>query len=161
MRYYAVFDTNVLVSALLTKNEDAATVLVLRAVADREIVPLYSEDILREYDEVLHRAKFPFSESHIRDLLLLIRQFGLSVSPGPTGEVLPYPDDLIFYEVVMEKREDDAYLHRIGVDELKCYHFTEHPTMCHEWGCFRRSLYVIPMLQTKSHPPEPWSSNWL
>ena len=110
MRYYAVFDTNVLVSALLTKNEDAATVLVLRAVADREIVPLYSEDILREYDEVLHRAKFPFSESHIRDLLLLIRQFGLSVSPGPTGEVLPYPDDLIFYEVVMEKREDDAYL---------------------------------------------------
>ena len=38
-------------------------------------------------------------------------------------------------------KEDDRYLHEIGVDTLSCYRFTEHPTMCHEWGCFRRSLY--------------------
>ena len=33
------------------------------------------------------------------------------MSPSPTGEVLPDMDDLVFYEVVMEKRKaDDAYL---------------------------------------------------
>ena len=41
---------------------------------------------------------------------MMIRQFGLAVNPCPTGEILVDMDDLVFYEVVMEKREDDAYL---------------------------------------------------
>ena len=57
MEYYAVIDTNVLVSALLSKNEDSATVKVLDAVFDGKIIPLYHQDILIEYDEVLHRKK--------------------------------------------------------------------------------------------------------
>ena len=61
-------------------------------------------------DEVLHRAKFPFSEQRIRKILLMIRQFGLAVNPSPTGEILVDMDDLVFYEIVMEKREDGAYL---------------------------------------------------
>lgn len=39
-----------------------------------------------------------------------IQQFGIEVYPMPTGEILIDMDDLIFYEVAMEKREDDAYL---------------------------------------------------
>lgn len=38
-------------------------------------------------------------------------------------------------------KEDCAYLKELGIDQLPCYHFSLHPTMCHEWGCFRRSLY--------------------
>ena len=41
---------------------------------------------------------------------MMIRQFGLAVNPSPTGEILVDMDDLVFYEVVMEKREDHAYL---------------------------------------------------
>ena len=41
---------------------------------------------------------------------MMIRQFGLAVDPSPTGEILVDMDDLVFYEVVMEKRDDDAYL---------------------------------------------------
>lgn len=40
----------------------------------------------------------------------MIQNFGLAVLPTPTGEILPDMDDLVFYEVVMEKRDDDAYL---------------------------------------------------
>ncbi len=54
MIYYAVIDTNVFISALLSKNSDAATVKVLRAILDGRIVPLYHDEILIEYDEVLH-----------------------------------------------------------------------------------------------------------
>ena len=41
---------------------------------------------------------------------LLDRQFGIEIFPQPSGEILIDTDDLIFYEVAMEKREDDAYL---------------------------------------------------
>ena len=110
MRYYAVFDTNVLVSSLLTKKTGTATAKVVDAIAEQRIVPLYSEEILREYKEVLNRPKFPFSEERIEQILEMIRQFGAVVNPSPTGEILPDEDDLVFYEVVMEKRADDAYL---------------------------------------------------
>ena len=65
---YAVIDTNVIISALLSKNADAATVGVLRAVVEGKIIPLYHEDILVEYDEVLHRAKFHFKEESIHTI---------------------------------------------------------------------------------------------
>ena len=42
--------------------------------------------------------------------LQVIRQFGLAVNPSPTGEILVDMDDFVFYEIVMEKRNDDAYL---------------------------------------------------
>ena len=111
MKYYAVFDTNVLVASLLTKHPDSPTALVVDAISEEKLIPLYNEEILEEYDDVLHRAKFPFSNDAIQNIMQMIRQFGLAISPSPTGEVLPDMDDLVFYEVVMEKRKaDDAYL---------------------------------------------------
>lgn len=110
MKYYAVVDTNVLISALLSKNEDSATVKVMNAVFDGRIIPLYHRDILAEYAEVLHRKKFHFDEKLIWTVLEAVRQFGVEVFPQPTGEILADMDDLIFYEVAMEKREDGAYL---------------------------------------------------
>ena len=104
MRYYAVFDTNVLISSLLTKRTDTATAQVVDAISSGLIIPLYNQEILDEYTDVLHRAKFSFSEERIGRLMAMIRQYGLAVNPSPTGEIL------VFYEVVMEKREDDAYL---------------------------------------------------
>lgn len=110
MVYYAVIDTNVFISALLSKRADAATVRVLEAVLEGKIVPLYHEEILTEYDEVLHRSKFHFAEETIRLIINAVKQYGVEVFPQPTGEILIDMDDLIFYEVAMEKREDDAYL---------------------------------------------------
>lgn len=46
---YAVIDTNVFISALITKNSEASTVKVLEAVLKGDIVPLYHEDIIAEY----------------------------------------------------------------------------------------------------------------
>ncbi len=107
---YAVIDTNVFVAALLTKNNESATVKVYEAIADGVITPLYHKDILREYEEVLSRPKFMFSEKRIKAVLDIIVKYGVEVFPKPTGEILTDMDDLIFYEVAMEKREDDSYL---------------------------------------------------
>lgn len=110
MVFYAVIDTNVLLSALLSKNENSATVRVLNAVFDGKIIPLYHRDILAEYDEVLHREKFHLQEEVVRTVLDAVRQYGIFVVPQPTGKILIDMDDLIFYEVAMEKRGDAAYL---------------------------------------------------
>ena len=110
MKVCAVVDTNVLVSALLSKKEDAATVRVVKEIFGGRIIPLYHKDILAEYNEVLHRGKFHLQDTTIHFLLNSVIQFGIEVFPQPTGEVLVDVDDLIFYEVVMERRNDDAYL---------------------------------------------------
>ena len=40
---YAVIDTNVIVSALITKNSEAATIHVIRAVLNGQVVPVYNK----------------------------------------------------------------------------------------------------------------------
>ncbi len=110
MKYYAVIDTNVLLSALLSKKEESATVKVLDAVFDGKIIPLYHQEILAEYNDVLHREKFHLREALIQKIIESFKQYGVEIFPRPTGAVLIDMDDLIFYEVAMEKRNDDAYL---------------------------------------------------
>ncbi|MCM1440436.1 MAG: putative toxin-antitoxin system toxin component, PIN family [Roseburia sp.] len=110
MTYYAVIDTNVFISALLSKNSDAATVKVLRAILDGKIVPLYYNEILTEYEEVLHREKFHFKESSIQMVLAAVKEFGIEVFPQPTGEIFADMEDLIFYEVAMGNKDSDVYL---------------------------------------------------
>lgn len=106
----AVVDTNVIVSAVITKDPHSPTRKILRAMLSGEIIPLYHADILAEYEEVLSRRKFHLNPETVRIVVEAVRQFGVEVNPRPTGEILVDMDDLIFYEVAMEMRKDDAYL---------------------------------------------------
>ena len=105
--YYAVFDTNVLVSALLTKRADSPTVQLLDYVFDGQIVLLYNEAIIREYEEVLHRGHFAFPDERVRDLIDLVKT-GLHLDPTDSGENFIDVDDKVFYEVALSK--DDGYV---------------------------------------------------
>lgn len=49
MTYYAVIDTNFLVSALLSSHENAATVQVVSRLFSGDVIPVFSDDILAEY----------------------------------------------------------------------------------------------------------------
>lgn len=109
MRYYAVIDTNVLVSALLNRMSTPGQ--IVREVADGTIIPLYSKEILAEYGEVLCRPKFPFDREDVTVMLGGIREKGVLVEAGQMNFEVSDPDDVVFYAVVMEKRKDaDAYL---------------------------------------------------
>lgn len=107
---YAVIDTNVLVSALLSERDDTATVQVVKRMVEGDIVPLYSSEIIKEYIEVLHREKFGFSSGTVFSMLEIITVSGIQVEPESTNVELPDIFDLPFYEVVMEKRDENAYL---------------------------------------------------
>ena len=99
---YAVFDTNVLISALLSKREDSPTVLLLNHVLDGRIVLVYNEEIVSEYQEVLYRDKFGFSDERIKTVLEVVRT-GLCLGRTPSDEVFPDSDDAVFYEVALSK----------------------------------------------------------
>lgn len=48
---YAVIDTNIFVSALIIHNSNASTARVLENLLLHRIIPLYNDDIIKEYDE--------------------------------------------------------------------------------------------------------------
>ncbi len=109
MTKYGVIDTNVLVSAMLKENSVPG--LVLKHVFDGNLVPLLNDKILEEYQEVLLRKKFPFLEEDVNIVLENLQERGAFVNAGRLNIELPDVKDIVFYEVVMEKRKEDfAYL---------------------------------------------------
>ena len=105
---YAVVDTNVLVSALFTHNADAATARVVAALMQGRFVPLYNEEIIEEYDDVLHRDKFHFPDWKVNMYLEVFHERGIRVERVTSHEFFPDPKDEVFYEVALSK--EDAYL---------------------------------------------------
>jgi putative PIN family toxin of toxin-antitoxin system len=108
MKIYAVIDTNVIVSALLSRNHDSATVKVLDYLYDRVIVPVYNSEIIEEYAAVLRRPKFNFSEETVCAVVEAIKKGGIDSSRIGSNEQLPDPKDIVFYEVALAN--EDSFL---------------------------------------------------
>ncbi len=105
---YAVIDTNVLVSALITHNPEAATTKVVRHLLERDFIPMYDEAIIAEYEDVLHRAKFPILPETADALISHIIENGMEASRIKFEEPMPDEDDRVFLEVALS--EEDSFL---------------------------------------------------
>ena len=109
MKYYAVIDTNVLVSALL-KNGSLPSLVIAESLKG-DIIPVVNEEILAEYKDVLSRPKFRFDKIAVQVLLDELKRRAVYSDYGIVTDSIPDPDDVVFYAVLMEKRkEEDAYL---------------------------------------------------
>ena len=109
MKYYAVIDTNVLVSAMLKWNSIPGNVMEL--VFDGPIIPVYNVEILKEYREVLSRPKFHLTKEIINDVIESIENIGINIEADAIDIILPDPKDRVFYEVVIEERKtEETYL---------------------------------------------------
>lgn len=53
-----IYDTNVIISSLLSGNEDSATVKALDYFYDNKVNLVYSSEIMDEYIDVLNRETF-------------------------------------------------------------------------------------------------------
>lgn len=105
---YAVIDTNVLVSALLTHNPLAATAKILDLLSEGHITPVYNEDIVKEYQDVLLRQKFHFKEEKVRLVLSYISHYGIHSDRIPYDGEMPDEKDRPFYEVSLSM--EDSFL---------------------------------------------------
>ncbi len=108
-KVYAVIDTNVLVSSLFSASGMSNPSRVMSAVLAGTITPLYNDEIIEEYREVLSRDKFKFSLTLIDYLLSAFTEFGINTVRIDAGdEIFPDIDDIVFYEVALSV--EDAYL---------------------------------------------------
>ncbi len=105
---YAVIDTNVLVSALITHNPEAATAKVVRHLLERDFIPMYDEDIIAEYADVLRRTKFPILSETADALISHIIENGVEASRINFEEPMPDEDDRVFLEVALSM--EDSFL---------------------------------------------------
>jgi len=87
----AVFDTNVLVSALISPFGNEAQVLT--DLQNGRISPCFSKDMLQEYSEVLARPKFRFAPHEIAGLIGLLQSKGFRVQPPSAPGLSPDPAD--------------------------------------------------------------------
>ena len=100
MKFYAVIDTNVIVSALLKWNSVPG--VVLQAVFNGFVVPVYNDEILNEYRNVLNRPKFGFSSELISETISQIESLGVMENALETvAEAMPDPKDIVFYSIAL------------------------------------------------------------
>ena len=109
MHYYAVIDTNVVVSAMLKWKSLPGNILGL--VFDGIITPVFNDEILNEYREVLSRPKFNLSKQIVEDFVGNIEELGMSIKAAILDLDFSDPKDRVFYEITMESRKsEETYL---------------------------------------------------
>ena len=109
MIYYAVIDTNVVVSAML--NPDSVPGTVLKCAFSGIIVPFINQEILDEYIEVISREQFGFDQKDIDFFHTNINERAIFVDRTPTTEFFVDKKDVVFYEIALTGRnKTNAYL---------------------------------------------------
>lgn len=111
MNKYVVLDTNVIISSLYAeriKSLNSSPFLVLNKVLNHRngITPLYNEDILKEYKDVLSRKKFNFSPARVGKFINDFKKIAVNIDCLPNiEENLDFPDkkDIVFYQITLSK----------------------------------------------------------
>ena len=110
MTIYAVIDTNVIISSILTANPLSPTIGIIESIEEKKLIPLYSNYLLSEYREVLSRTKFHVPDIIRDNMLLLFTQYGLNVEPTTIYQDLPDPDDAPIFMITMDTRGMESFL---------------------------------------------------
>ena len=109
MKYYAVIDTNVIVSAML--NPESIPGTILNYCLAGKIVPLLNKEIFDEYSEVIRRKKFSFTQDDIYSVLNIFKEKGIIIDRTKAEEEFVDKKDVVFYEITLTGRaEKEAYL---------------------------------------------------
>ena len=108
-KYYAVIDTNVIVSSLLKDGSIPNKVVNLALYGP--IIPLLNDEIIDEYREVLLRNKFGLNKDDVDKLIEDLSKRAVFLKRTETDEQFADLDDVVFYEIVLTGRiNTDAHL---------------------------------------------------
>lgn len=110
---YAVIDTNVLVAAVKTTKQDSSTSQVLSLVFTGVIKPLVSEEIIKEYQDIMNLPELNLNPDKVADVLDKFKEDGLY--PGRTSSDNSFIDetDRVFYEISLSVEESHVVTNNI------------------------------------------------
>ncbi len=95
----AVIDTNVLVSAIITHNDQSPTAKVLDYLVSGKFVPLIDKDILKEYERVLARPKFNLPYTKVQKIINLFLEQGVLTDRTDFEAPMIDETDRVFLEI--------------------------------------------------------------
>ncbi len=134
----AVYDTNVIVSALLTSE---GTESLLLDIATQGKITLYvSEDILREYEGVLSRPKFSFSKRLVKRFIRLLKRKSNVVKTKPLGFDLKDPDDNKFLECAVAAKADYLVTGNARHFPVTAYESVQIVSPAKFWDVYKQNL---------------------
>lgn len=110
MAIYTVIDTNVIVSSLITKDKSSPTYKVINEVFEGSLIPIYSEEVFKEYKDVLNRSKFSFDKEKIKILLDSLSILGFCIEPAKRNIELIDKKDIPFYQILLDIEKYYSYL---------------------------------------------------
>lgn len=109
IKAFAVLDTNVLVSAVISSSGYPYD--ILRLIQSGNVIPIYDERMLNEYKEVFHYDKLKISEETFQQTFTLILKSGLLIQDVETTKAqLLDQSDIPFFEVKESSEEFDSVL---------------------------------------------------
>ena len=110
MKFYAVIDTNVIVSAMLKRN--SVPCIIVNKLFDETIIPLANNEIIEEYEDVLSRKKFSFNKKDVSNFIKEFRKKAILLDRTKIDEQFVDLDDVVFYEIVItaRKKSRNSYL---------------------------------------------------
>ena len=110
MKFYAVIDTNVIVSAMLKRN--SVPWIIVNKLFDGTIIPLANNEIIEEYEDVLSRKKFSFNKKDVSNFIKEFRKKAILLDRTKIDEQFVDLDDIVFYEIVItaRKKSRNSYL---------------------------------------------------
>lgn len=109
MKYYAVIDTNVIVSAMI--KESSIPAQIVSYAMRGKIVTLLDKEVMLEYREVLSRPKFNLETSNVEKVLNEIEGHGIYLKARKTDQEFTDESDKKFYDLLMAlAKKQEAYL---------------------------------------------------
>ena len=119
-----VFDTNIIVSALLKPQSNPALIVSLFIRGDCSVC--LSKEIFTEYEEVLARDKFKrLDEARVKELLSILKRSALWVIPKISiNDVAKDPAGNTFLECALEAKADFFITGNIHHFPVKEFHNT-------------------------------------
>lgn len=108
--YKIVLDTNVIVSALYTKNSESNTVKTISLIGMKNFSFYYSDKILSEYKEVLNRKEFGFRKEKIEKFINDFLDIAIKVNEKQINILIYDEKDIPFYNVYETIKSDNTFL---------------------------------------------------
>ena len=87
---YAVIDTNVIVSALITRSPQSPVLQVIQRILSGRVCTLVNNEILAEYREVLVRPKFNLEQETVETVISELLKHSLNVDCDYYGIALDH-----------------------------------------------------------------------
>ena len=106
MKDLVVYDTNIFVSYFFPSKKVTAVRKAVDRIFDGYAILVFSNEIMEEYERVLHYDKFGFSEDSIPGLLDVIFDTGRYITPIATSVHFCDESDKCFYDAAVSAPAD-------------------------------------------------------